>query len=300
VREAARRFLPEGINDDADRASPGGADVFPAVEISTDAWQPLLPRGGPVRQQWLDVNGALVAAGGADRDGWWMHWPHLATFTFAASGGVMAHASSGSSRETIIDSYTRGVLPVVLLAREHEALHASGVLYRGGVTAFCAPSGTGKSSLALAIAAAGGGHWADDTVVLCTTAGRLEAVSLPFPARVDADVRGALGDTVGGVRTVSAGTRAPLRRVYLLVRDPAVDPRSPQFTEIEGGERFERLLAHAHPFDLSSANRRRRMIERLMQAAVSVSVCELRFGPSLAALPVLAARVAEHIAHAGA
>jgi hypothetical protein len=183
----------------------------------------------------------------------------------------------------------------VLLAREHEALHASAVLCGGHVAAFCAASGTGKSTLALAVAAECGEHWADDTVILAPRAGRVEALSLPFPARVDDQVRARLCGAGARVCTVAPETLAPLRRIYLLVRDAAVDPQSPIFTDVRGSNGFERLLAHAHPFDLSAADRRRRMIERLMQTAATAQICELRFGPSLHCLPTLAARVRGHL-----
>jgi hypothetical protein len=248
-----------------------------------------------VRQRWLDAGGALVAAGGATGDGWWMHWPHLATYVFGAEGHVRAHAAPSSHPADIADSYTRGVLPVVLLAREHEALHASAVLHGGSVTAFCAASGTGKSSLALAVAARGDDHWADDTVILPPRDGGLDALSLPFPARVDEDARARLAGAGARVCAVAPETLAPLRRIYMLVRDAAVDPQSPIFTDVRGSNGFERLLAHAHPFDLSAGGRRRRMIHRLMQVAAAAKICELRFGPSLDCLPALAARVREHL-----
>jgi hypothetical protein len=274
-------------------------DVFPRLEISSRVCHPARPDVGLVRQRWLDVHGALVATGGTNPDGWWMSWPHLATYTFGTEGDVLAYPAGGSNPENIADSYARGVLPIVLLAREYEALHASGVSCDGHLTAFCAASGTGKSSLALAVAAQSGEHWADDTVILQSTPGRLDGVSLPFPARVDDAVRSCLGDRARRVRVVAPGRRAPLRRVYLLVRDRAVDPLCPVFTDVPAAQRFARLLAHAHPFDLAAADRRRRMIERLMHAAATASVCELRFGPSLAALPTLAARVRDHMAATG-
>ena len=274
-------------------------DVFPRLEIASAARHQALPVVEPVRQRWLDVNGTLVATGGATLGGWWMNWPYLATYTFGTEGDVLAYPASGSNPENITDSFVRGVLPVVLLAREYEALHASAVSSHGSLTAFCAASGTGKSSLAVAVAAEGGDHWADDTVILQSAPGWLNSVSLPFPTRVDDAVRSRLGCMSDSVRASAPGTRAPLRRVYLLVRDPSVDPLSPVFTEVPGAERFERLLAHAHPFDLSTIDRRRRMIERLMQAAATANVCELRFGPSLAALPALAERVRDHMGAIG-
>jgi hypothetical protein len=275
-----------------DAASP---EMLPRLEIASAPWHPERPDGGPVRQRWLDVEGAVVATGGADADGWWMHWPRLATYVFGAAGDVLAHVAAGADPAAVTDSYARGVLPVVLLAREHEALHASGVLQDGHVTAFCAASGTGKSSLALAVAAGGGHHWADDTVVLPPPNGEFEALSLPFPVRVDEGFRARLPGAAARVRVVPPQTRAPLRRIYLLVRDARVDPRSPVFSDVPGAKAFEQLLAHAHPFDLTTTDRRRRMIERLMKAAASVKVGEVRFGPSLEELPTLAARVRERL-----
>src|SRR5687768_2878534 len=105
--------------------------MLPRLEISSAPWQPARPDGGPVRQRWLDAHGALVAAGGADANGWWMHWPRLATYVFEGAGTVVAHAAANADPAAVTDSYARGVLPVVLLAREHEALHASAVLHDG-------------------------------------------------------------------------------------------------------------------------------------------------------------------------
>jgi hypothetical protein len=168
-------------------------------------------------------------------------------------------------------------------------------LFGGHLAAFCAASGTGKSTLALAVAAEGGEHWADDTVILTPRPGGVEALSLPFPARVDHHARAHVHGAGARICAVPPETLAPLRRIYLLVRDAAVDPQSPIFTDVRGSSGFERLLAHAHPFDLSPADRRRRMIERLMQTAATAQICELRFGPSLQCLPALAARVRGHL-----
>lgn len=300
MRTAARSLTPISAfrplpARDRSQAAVAPAHVFPRLEISSASWRPELPGGGPVRQRWLDVNGALVAAGGADRGGWWMHWPHLATYVFRPRGDVFAHPAPGSTPADITDSYTRGVLPVVLLAQEHEALHASGVSHGGSVTAFCARSGTGKSALAFAAAVSGARYWADDTVVLHAMHDGVDALSLRFPARVDDAVRGCLGSAAHDVRAVAPGVREPLGRVYLLVRDVSVGPHAPVFLDVPRAERFERLLAHAHPFDLSTPDRRRRMIQRWMRAAATVRVCELRFAPSLPALPALAARLHDHM-----
>jgi hypothetical protein len=243
----------------------------------------------------VDVNGSLVADGGADRTGWWMRWPGLATFVFGPEGDVLAYAKPESDPATLTDTYARGVVPVVLLAREHEALHASGLSHGGYVTALCARSGTGKSALALAAAASGDCQWADDTIVIQVSPAGVAALSLPFPVRADAEVLASLGAATTTGPAIPPGTVQPLGRVYLLLRDPSIDPLAPAFSDVRATDRFERLLAHTHPFDLSTPDRPRRMIERWMRIAATVRVCELRFAPSLQALPTLAARLREHI-----
>jgi hypothetical protein len=268
--------------------------VAPRLDVSAGVWDPVLPLGGPVRQRWLDVDGALVATGGADRERWWMHWPSLGTYVFGTDGPVVAYPTPGSSHAALHDSFTRGVIPVVMLARGCEALHASAVDTGSGVVAFCARSGTGKSSLALALTFRGARLWADDTVALQWAEDRVESMALPFPVRVDHHVREMLGRPAD-VRLADPGARQPLRQVYFLTRDVTIDPGRPELAPVRGGSRFERLLAHAHPFDLATDARRRVMVERLLRIAAAVPLYELRFAPSLEHLPLLAQSVSAHL-----
>jgi hypothetical protein len=247
---------------------------------------------GPVLQQWLDVAGCLVASGGRDARAWWMHWPRLGTYVFASEGPVRAEPRGAGLDATLTDSFVRGVAPIVMLARGHEAFHASAVSDARGVFAFCATSGTGKSTIALAVAAAGLSHWADDTVVYRVIAGNPLAIRMPCPARVDDDARRAIGEAP--IPRDGAAER-PLRRIYLLVRDASVDPRRPAIDLVPALERFNRLLVHAHPFDLDGDGRRRRFVESLLAVASQVEVCECRFAPSLESLPALARAVRAHV-----
>jgi hypothetical protein len=265
------------------------------LDVSAGAWHPALPGGGPVRQQWRDADGLLVAIGGADRGRWWMHWPTLGTYVFGPDGPVVAYPSLGSSQAALVDSYTRGVVPVVMLARGCEALHASAVLTDAGVVGFCALSGTGKSSLALALGVHGLPLWADDTVAIAPDG--IEVVALPFPVRVDDEARTSLGSPAD-VLMVEPGQRRPLRRIYFVRRDATLDAGGPTLTPLAGASRFERLLAHAHPFDLATDRRRRVMIERLLRIAGAVPMYELRFAPSLEHLPLLARSVHAHVCSA--
>ena len=245
-----------------------------------------------LQRQWRDDAGRLVASGGGEDGSWWMHWSALATFHFGAEGPVLAAAPAGVPRRDIQDIFVRGVLPVVLVSSGYEAFHGSAVAVDDGVAALCARSGTGKSTLALAMAGTGLRHFADDTVAWTVVDGRVVATSLPFPVRVDRSARDAAGVDVS--ERVPPGAVLPLRRIYQLARDITLDPREPRFEPVPEDRRFEVVLAHAHPFDMGREARRRLFIEHLLKIATAVDVWECRFAPDLNALSVLASRLREH------
>lgn len=250
---------------------------------------------GPVRQRWFDGDGRLIATGGRDLGRWWMHWAGLATFWFGETGAVVADPVSTERSRQLDDIFVRGVVPVVLLGRGCEALHASAIEHAGGVIGFCGNSGTGKSTVALALAASGLVQFADDTVVYQPLEDRMLAVGLPFPARTDETARAAI-DAIRSFQPVQRirSATAPLRRIYHLVRDGALDPHAPRFTAIPPAQCVERLLAHAHPFEMGTDERRRSFFEHLLALAGNVEVCECRFAPSLDALASLTTGIREH------
>lgn len=249
-----------------------------------------------MRQTWRDNDGRLVATGGYDGQSWWMDWPGLATFRFGEDGSVEATPATGDRDAEIRDVFVRGVLPVVMLARGCEALHASAVAIDGvGIVALCATSGTGKSTLSLAMSAIGVRHFADDTVVYRVVGDRPIALSLPFPVRVDSAAHEAAR---GAWRQPSVAVAShhllQLKRVYQLSRDPALDPCAPQFTAVPCHRRFEVLLTHSHPFEMGPDARQRAFHEHLLAVAQHTEVWNCRFAPALEALPSLAAQLLEH------
>jgi len=268
---------------------------------------------GVRQQEWFDTEGRLAAFGGGTATAWWMHWPHLGTFHFSSTGPVLAHPEPGANPADLHDTFVRHVLPFVLIGREHEALHASAVGVDDGVTAFCAVSGTGKSSLAVGLARRGAVQWADDTVVVRVENRDVCAIALPSPPRVDRAALdalttdrlrnldgtgdcGAIGAASPDGLQVTPGALSRLRRVYFVSRDSRLHPGKPSIRPLDGPPVFERLLAHAHPFDLPGPDRRRRMIERLLLVARTVPTYDLRFAPDLTSLPRLIDELGRHLA----
>jgi hypothetical protein len=267
------------------------ADVLPDLDIGAPRVRATSAILEPA-QAWHDGIGRLVARGGSHDGRWWMEWPGLGTFTFGKDGPVAVHPVAPGLEPRIRDSFLRGVLPVVLLGRGFEALHASAVEGPHGVVALCATSGTGKSTLALALSDEEGlTHWADDTVVYHLPDHRAVTLRLPCVPRI-ADVPRAV--TPAGGPAVSGDSR-PLARIYHLARDERLDPREPVFVPVRPAARFERLLAHAHPFEMGHEARRRAFVEALLEMAQLTDCWECRFAPSLVDLPSLAAAVRRHI-----
>ena len=270
---------------------------IPDLEIAPAGVNPGVWPPGAVMQRWLDNEERLVATGGRLRGCWWMHWRGLATFWFNDEGAVRAEPAKGASESDLRDIFVRGVVPTVLLARGYEGLHAAAIVEAAGVIGLCATSGTGKSTISLALASSGASHFADDTLMYRVDVGTPIAQRLPFPVRVDAPARAALGDVDSSdPARASVPWQAPLHRIYHLVRDRNVDARRPEFVSIPVTRRFEVLLTHAHPLDMGDEERRRAFIENLMTLARTVEVCECRFAPDLAALPSLAESIRGHAA----
>jgi hypothetical protein len=248
-----------------------------------------------VLQRWEDGEGRLVAVGGRTRDGWWIRWSRLATFTFSAAGPVYAYPLRPGLEGWVRDTFIRGVTPIILLARGLEGFHASAVLAPSGVIGFFGLSETGKSTLALALAAGGLPHVADDALIYRIVAGRATVVPIPFPVRVDSAASELFElRSLPTAKAPSGSDGVPISRIYLLRRDATLDPVKPVFEAIRPVNRFEVLLTHAHPFEMGTGGRRREFLENLLTMARTVDLWECRFAPDLGALRSLAGAVRAH------
>ena len=225
---------------------------------------------------------------------YWMEWPGFATFQFhPARSTVTAFVRPGVPASAVEDVWRRGVLPLVLVTRGLEALHASAVTTARGVIAFCARSGTGKSTLACALRARGFGQWADDAVVFQSEDdGAITAMPLPFSVRLDEQSREYAG--AAPIRNVvEEGTPAPLAAICVLSRLSSDSVEPFEVRKVTGSEALTAVLPHAHVFDPADNLRGRQMVERYLHLVDRVPVYAAAFRPGPVAWPAVLDAFAE-------
>lgn len=184
-------------------------------------------------------------------------------------------------------------------------LHGSAVRPGDGVIAFLAPKGFGKSSLALALTAAGARLVTDDTLPIADGA---EPIAWPgvHSLRVHDDVLATIGvprpelDTREGKRVVTAletdrlqREPAPLRAIYLLA------PVEGGLDHLNHAERVAltptisaiSIVAHVKIGRMLGPESAATMLERAARIARRVPVFQLRLRRDLNQLPAVAATI---------
>ena len=169
--------------------------------------------------------GPIRLAPGSDQEESWIEIDGVGRFRFVRGDErVRAHPFPGTSAETVRAAYLATVLPLALQAAGRSLLHASAVETADGVVAFCGRSGSGKSTVAHALARRGLPQWADDAVLFTLRTedergpGPAEATTRRLPwrprLRSDAAERWAGQDEPARSRS----NERPLLAVHLLER----------------------------------------------------------------------------------
>lgn len=193
--------------------------------------------GASGRYSWTGTLGdgrtlAIEAGGGGEL---WFSYHDRARFLLDASGELLrcAPLHDGLHWQQVL---LGRVLPDVAIARGYEALHASALASPAGVVALAAPSGMGKTTLALELMRRGWPLFADDVLVLGEADAPGSVVAHPGTPHMnvavgtpDALAPAGLGDTLGtlgeerwvAVAGSASGARAP-RMVCLLERGPTL------------------------------------------------------------------------------
>lgn len=248
-------------------------------------------------QTWYDPDGKIFSHCSCVEGGFRIDLPLGVSFFFDSKGKevtVFPNASIG--HEWVRDAYHRCVLPVVLQALGMEFLHASAIIVYGGVLAFCADSGTGKSTLAYALGQRDYKIWADDALGMTVSPPRaeIECHHLPFDIRLWKDSREAFASRLLNSPSLhQADTNdpadresAPLRAIFLLRRDADMkDRKFALLKRLTIGEAFSELLSHAYCFSLQDMRRKKTMIENYLFISSRVPVFELEYRDGFDSLP---------------
>jgi hypothetical protein len=234
--------------------------------------------------------GRVRVAAYRSEGGYWLEWPAVARFFLVPGGGtVSAVPDKACAAITLRETFDRFVVPLYWQVSGGEALHASAVCRNSAALAFCATSGTGKSTIAWGMGLRGFTVLTDDGLLL-------DAAGLPVTVRpVSADVRlrpessryfgiDAQGRTA--VRPTLAVSTAPtLAGIMLLERrspNSAVDVR-----RIEGAAALAGVIAHAHSLDPKDDALRARSVARYLQVLSATPVWEVGYPTGLDGLPSL-------------
>jgi hypothetical protein len=250
------------------------------LEIGTAGKGPAVP---PEATVWRDYDGRVGAFGFTVDGDHWMRLPGVGSFRFSDGGEqVTSFAERGVPADAVRDAYRRTVLPMALQALGWEVLHASAVRMRRGVVALCAVSRTGKSTVAYALSRRGHRLFADDAVPYDLTGATPRAIPLPFELHLRAESASFFDMSESAPSEKDDGEVVPLAALCVLERaDPATLGGPVRVRPLSPTASFPRVLAHAYCFDLESAERRGRMVERYLELVSRVPVFEVHLWPGL-------------------
>ena len=231
----------------------------------------------------------------------WIEVDDVASYRFPADSvdrGVRADAFpvAGVAESVVFDLYYRTVVPVALQVYGFESMHGTALEHGGGAVLLCAPSRTGKSTLAQALADAGWQPLADDGLVWEAREGSHEGIYLhpiPFSLMLRQPVPSA-PDPAGSApraRPLPAagepGRRdaVPVRAVLLLERTAGGEPAAARLGRREA---FTRLLAPSYALTLADKERKARMMAAYLRLAGTVPVFAFQYPSGYERLPEVA------------
>lgn len=244
------RSLEIAIADSAEELWPGPAELISDQRLPED--------GG--------VNFQIERSA---EHGYRIWGPAYGTHVLSADGRRLRGAPGEGGPESWQRLLIAQALPFAAVLRGLEVLHASAVALDGGAIAFAALSGAGKTSLALDLCEHGAEFLADDVLAL-----ELGEQLLVHPGAPVAGVVREERETIEWV--LPRAEPAPLRRLFLLERDPD-GPAVPSF---EPAAEAQALLASTFNLVLADPQRLARLLDVCALAAAG-TVERVRFGPAV-------------------
>lgn len=269
--------------------------VVPELRIihADSGIQPELTLSSPDVYPWLDQAGTAYAWSHSKGSTHWIYWNQIARFDFENnSPHVTVHALPSAGHELVNEIYLEHILPLVLTTRGFEVIHASAIRSPGGVLAFAAFTGTGKSSTAYALHSRGFPLWADDAVVFQIEHGEVFSTPIPFNIRLFPDMLSSIenslftGQAQKNINSFRFQERLPLVGVYLLERKETWnEPQPIQATRLSLEAAFTHLLPHAYAFEQNNPVRTQSLAASYLALASRIPVYQLSYSSNRDALP---------------
>jgi len=232
-----------------------------------------------------DPDGTVYAYGSEDGNGYRLHFPGVADFSFEPGGNeVVAHAPASSG--PVEDLFRTAVIPLVLQVSGYEVLHASAVRTDSGVAAFCGLSGSGKSTVAYALSRRGYPLWADDAVVFSAADdNEINCFQIPFALHLREASRDYF--EVPAPESIAVANRRETSELIAVVTLERVGGSTPRVERISIGAAMRALLPHGYRFTVDDEERSRRTVENYLDLAAGVPVFRARYAPGFAQLGAL-------------
>lgn len=251
-----------------------------------------------IATRWLDDQGQTFATGLTAGHRRWIDWAGLGVFSFDVSSPTVRFAARPDvDRLGAAAHFSRVIQPLILQAQGWPVLHASAAAGPDGAVVFCGLSGSGKSTIAYAVADQPGFRQvADDVVVLRADGdGDFSLVPIAFRPRLRNAALAHFGLTRPAASPIdSAGPEVlPLRAVVVLAQrvDNAASPAPESPQRVSPTAAFSTLLTHAHCFDTADRGAVARMVETYLAMADSVPVFHLTYRPDFSTIDRLAQAV---------
>ena len=262
------------------------------------------PADGPWFVIWSRPDGDPWVRAYRSNGAYRIQYCNCAEFELDAGRGAIAGDTIACTEEMFRHFLVDQVAPLAM-SLESPVLHASSVAIDGRLAAFTGPGGTGKSTLATALARRGHAIGADDALFVRACGGRVTAVPAYPGVRLWNDSERALaGDLAGAGRTepvakqrFSSGLR-PARGETVLTRIYLLDPAPADtivFARLSARDAVIELLRETYRLALDDRRARARELDALTAIASSVSCWRLSFPRRLDAWSALAADVEAHV-----
>jgi hypothetical protein len=252
---------------------------------------------------WYRPDGLPWLRASRTADGYHLQYCKCADFALDLGRGTIAGGASNCAPEMFRHFLVDQVVPLMLSVGA-VVLHASAVAIDGALAAFAGPGGSGKSTVALALARLGHRIVSDDGILLVT--GERDTIAVPAYAgiRVWPDSEAALTSGLRGSGRPHAHAKQRFRDglafagagrlTHFFVLDPGAAPQ-PAFTPLSPRDTAVELVKQAFRLALDDKASLARQLDAVTTAAPRISAWRLAFPRALDDTATLARAVESHV-----